>query len=130
MTFPERHEDGNFHFHMLINGLTPKQLGLVNSGKVCCSWAKKKTDYGVEKIGYCSREHFEKTKQFQKTIVYWVNNIRFHIQRLFKVCANKSFNNIWHFQDNETKHCLDRGLIPLNENIDDVFDNQISIFDN
>lgn len=31
MTFPEQHEDGCFHFHLLTNGLTPKQMGLVNS---------------------------------------------------------------------------------------------------
>lgn len=56
MTFPERHEDGCFHFHLLTAGLTAKQMGLVNSGKVCCHWAKKKYN------GICSREHFEKTK--------------------------------------------------------------------
>ena len=36
-------------------GMTPKQLGLVNSGKVCCSWATLKN-----KIA--SREFFERTK--------------------------------------------------------------------
>ena len=57
MTFPERHkdEDNCIHFHMLVNGITHKQLGLENSGKVCCSWA-----YFKNKI--CSREYFEKTK--------------------------------------------------------------------
>ena len=39
LTVLERHEDGCIHFHLLIGGLTTKQLGLVNSGKVCCSWA-------------------------------------------------------------------------------------------
>lgn len=56
MTFPERHKDGCFHFHLLVAGLTPKQMGLVNSGKVCCHWAKKKYN------GICSREYFEQTK--------------------------------------------------------------------
>ena len=55
MCFPERHEDGCVHFHLLVNGITPKQMGLVNSGKVCCHWATKKN-------GVCSREYFEKTK--------------------------------------------------------------------
>ena len=55
MTFPERHEDNCFHFHMLVAGITPKQMGLVNSGKVCCHWATKKG-------GIASREYFEKTK--------------------------------------------------------------------
>ena len=55
MCIPERHEDNCIHFHLLINGVTPKQLGLVNSGKVCCSWA-----YYKEKIA--SKEYFERTK--------------------------------------------------------------------
>lgn len=55
MCIPERHEDNCIHFHLLIGGVTVKQLGLVNSGKVCCSWAKFKN-----KI--CSLEYFEKTK--------------------------------------------------------------------
>ncbi len=55
MCFPERHEDNCIHFHLLINGISPKQLGLVNSGKVCCSWA-----YYKNKIS--SKEYFEKTK--------------------------------------------------------------------
>lgn len=57
MTFPEQHEDGCFHFHMLVNGITPKQMGLVDSGKVCCHWATKKN-------GVCSKEYFNKTKHF------------------------------------------------------------------
>ena len=52
---PERHEDNCIHFHLLIGGITVKQLGLVNSGKVCCSWA-----YYKNKIS--SKEYFEKTK--------------------------------------------------------------------
>ena len=209
MTFPERHEDGNFHFHMLINGLTPKQLGLVNSGKVCCSWAVKKTEHGFEKIGYCSREHFEKTKQFHelketdgepiynitsfaygyttasrivsrercnsyvkkyvekalgsteifKKRFYYSSNLK--VPEIVKKLVGADFNepldmktkyvkgvddslyidfakgspyiseyNVLQLKiDNETKNCLDRGLIPLNETLDDIFENQISIFD-
>lgn len=55
LTVLERHEDGCIHFHLLIAGITPKQMGLVNSGKVCCSWATLKN-------GICSKAYFEKTK--------------------------------------------------------------------
>lgn len=55
MTFPERHEDGCFHFHMLVAGITAKQMGLVNSGKVCCHWATNKN-------GVASKEFYKKTK--------------------------------------------------------------------
>ena len=55
MTFPERHENGCFHFHMLVAGITAKQMGLVNSGKVCCHWATNKN-------GISSKEFYEKTK--------------------------------------------------------------------
>lgn len=56
ITVLERHKKDNcIHFHMLIGGLTPSELGLVNSGKVCCSWAFYK-----DKIA--SREYFERTK--------------------------------------------------------------------
>ena len=53
---PERHEDGCIHFHMLVGGLSASQMGLVNSGKVCCHWVDKKFN------GICSKEYFEKTK--------------------------------------------------------------------
>lgn len=55
MCFPERHEDNCIHFHLLINGISTKQLGLENSGKVCCSWARYKN-----KIA--SKAFFEQTK--------------------------------------------------------------------
>lgn len=55
MCFPERHEDGCFHFHLLTAGLSVKQMGLVNSGKVCCSWATCKE-------GVASKAYYEKTK--------------------------------------------------------------------
>ena len=59
MTLPERHEDGCIHFHLLVAGISPEQMGLVNSGKVCCHWATKKN-------GVCSREYFEKTKHLHE----------------------------------------------------------------
>lgn len=56
LTVLERHEEDNcIHFHMLIAGLTTLQLGLVNSGKVCCSWA-------IYKNKICSKEYFDRTK--------------------------------------------------------------------
>lgn len=60
MTFPEQHEDGCYHFHLLTAGLTPREMGLVNSGKVCCSWAKKKYN------GIASKEYFENTKHLHE----------------------------------------------------------------
>ena len=59
MCFPERHEDNCIHFHLLINGITAKQLGLVNSGKVCCSWATLKNKVA-------SKEFFERTKHLHE----------------------------------------------------------------
>ena len=52
---PERHEDGSLHFHMLLNGISAQELGLVNSGKVCCHWATRKNNI-------CSLEYFNRTK--------------------------------------------------------------------
>lgn len=52
-------EYGCIHFHLLIGGVKPSELGLVNSGKVCCSWATKKN-------GICSKEYFEKTKDLHE----------------------------------------------------------------
>lgn len=66
MTFPERHEDGCIHFHLLVAGISPEQMGLVNSGKVCCHWAEKRKNGKKIKIGYCSREYFEKTKHLHE----------------------------------------------------------------
>ena len=56
ITVPEQHEDEKhcYHFHLLVGGISVHQLGLVNSGKVCCHWARKG--------GICSKEYFEVTK--------------------------------------------------------------------
>lgn len=56
ISVPERHKDMCIHFHLLIGGLTWQQLGLVNSGKVCCSWVNRE-----DKI--CSKDYFDKTKE-------------------------------------------------------------------
>lgn len=70
ITFPEKHkekyilsedcedvdvQDNCFHFHMLLGNCNPIKLGFVNSGKVCCHWAKFKN-------GIASKEYFERTK--------------------------------------------------------------------
>ena len=61
----ERHEIkededvGCIHFHLLIGGVKASALGLVNSGKVCCSWATKKK-------GIASKEYFDKTKHLHE----------------------------------------------------------------
>lgn len=65
LCFPERHkdEDNCLHFHLVTSGITAKEMGLVNSGKVCCHWAKKKDKNGTSRnIGNCSKEFYEKTK--------------------------------------------------------------------
>lgn len=203
---PERHEvkeDEDFgciHFHLLIGGVPAKDLGLVNSGKVCCSWAKKN--------GICSRKHFEKTKHLHEltdTDGETIFNItsfaygfttasrivspercksyvakyirkdigasteefkkRFYYSRNLKVplvvkClvgadfkrpidlkteTLAEIDNMLYFYfakgqpycsdynvlqlkiDNEIKNMLDKGLIPIDINLDNVFNDQLSI---
>ena len=55
MTFPERHDDGCIHFHILIGGVSVQDLKLTYSGTVLCHWAYKKN-------GICSEKYFNKTK--------------------------------------------------------------------
>lgn len=55
ISVPERHESGALHFHLLVSGASPKELGFVDSGKVCCSWSPK------NKVA--SRAYFENTKE-------------------------------------------------------------------
>lgn len=100
MTFPERHKDGTFHFHLLTAGLTSKQMGLVNSGKVCCHWAKKKNKYGIlEDIGYCSKEHFEKTKHLHELkdtdgeIIYNVTTFAYGFTTVSRIVSRERCNS-------------------------------------
>lgn len=100
MTFPERHEDGCFHLHMLITGLTPKQMGLVNSGKVCCHWAKKKNKYGIlEGLGYCSKEYFEKTKHLHELKetdeepIYNATSFAYGFTTVSRICSRERCNS-------------------------------------
>lgn len=67
ITVLERHEDKNIHFHMVIGGVPWQKLGLENSGKVCCHWAKKKDKYGIlRNVKCCSPDYFEKTKHLHE----------------------------------------------------------------
>ena len=92
LTVLERHEDGCIHFHLLIAGLTPKQLGLVNSGKVCCSWA-----YYKNKIA--SREFFERTKsehELQDTdglAVYNVTTFPYGLTTVTRIASRERCNS-------------------------------------
>jgi hypothetical protein len=92
MCFPERHEDGCIHFHLLVNGITPKQMGLVNSGKVCCHWAKKKYN------GILSKEFFEKTKHLHELIdtdgepIYNVTSFAYGYTTVSKIVSRERCN--------------------------------------
>ncbi|MGN1221943.1 MAG: hypothetical protein ACI4TT_01755 [Christensenellales bacterium] len=94
LTVLERHEDGCIHFHLLIAGLTPKQLGLVNSGKVCCSWAFYKN-----KIA--SKEYYERTKhlhekELQETDglpVYNVTTFPYGLTTVTRIASRERCNN-------------------------------------
>lgn len=94
MCFPERHEDGCIHFHLLVAGLTPKQMGLVNSGKVCCSWATKKG-------GIASKEYFEKTKELHKDhlketdgeTIYNITTFTYGYTTVSRICSRERCNS-------------------------------------
>lgn len=92
MCIPERHEDNCIHFHLLINGMTPKQLGLVNSGKVCCSWATLKN-----KIA--SKEYFERTKHEHELTetdglpVYNITTFPFGYTTVTKIASRERCNS-------------------------------------
>ncbi len=95
MCFPERHENNCIHFHLLTSDITAKQMGLVNSGKVCCHWAMK----GNKKIGLCSREHFEKTKhlhQLKETDgepIYNITTFAFGYTTVSRICSRERCNS-------------------------------------
>lgn len=92
MCFPERHEDGCIHFHLLVAGLTPKQMGLVNSGKVCCHWATKKN-------GIASKEYFEKTKHLHELketdgeTIYNITTFPYGYTTVSRICSRERCNS-------------------------------------
>jgi hypothetical protein len=93
LTVPEQHDDGCFHFHLVIGGVTPKELGLVDSGKVCCHWATRKG-----KIA--SREYFEQTKNERELTatdglpVYNITNFIYGFSTATKI-ANRAACNTY-----------------------------------
>ncbi len=95
MCFPERHEDGYFHFHMLVNGITPKQMGLVDSGKVCCHWAVKRN----KKNGLCSQSYFNKTKHLyvlkdtDGEPIYNITSFAYGYTTASKICSRERCNS-------------------------------------
>lgn len=92
LTVLERHEDGCIHFHLLIGGLSVKQLGLVNSGKVCCSWATYKN-----KI--CSKEYFDRTKNGRELTdtdglaVYNVTSFPYGLTTVTRIASRERCNS-------------------------------------
>ena len=92
MCFPERHKDGCIHFHLVTAGLTVKQMGLVNSGKVCCSWAK-------DKGGICSKKYFEQTKdkhQLKETDgepIYNITTFAYGYTTVSRICSRERCNS-------------------------------------
>lgn len=94
ITIPERHEDSCIHFHILINGITPQQLGFVDSGKVCCSWAMK---HG-KLCDVCSKEYFEKTKIYHDLTntdglpVYNISSFPYGLTTASKVASRERCN--------------------------------------
>jgi|LGOV01.1.fsa_nt_gb hypothetical protein len=53
ITVPEYHKKGGLHFHILMGGVTAKDLQLQHTDLVCCHWARKKVmskaQYELEK---------------------------------------------------------------------------------
>ena len=100
MCFPERHEDNCIHFHLLVAGISTKQMGLVNSGKVCCHWAKKRDKKGVLRdIKLCSREYFEKTKHLHELKetdgepIYNITTFAYGYTTVSRICSRERCNS-------------------------------------
>ena len=97
MCFPERHDDEDhcIHFHLLVAGITAKQMGLVNSGKVCCHWAVKR---GI-KIGLCSKEFYDKTKHLHELKdtdgepIYNITTFAYGYTTVSRICSRERCNS-------------------------------------
>lgn len=98
--FPERHqdEDNCLHFHLVTGGITAKEMGLVNSGKVCCHWAEKYKNGKKIKIGNCSREYFEKTKHLHELketdgeTIYNITTFAYGYTTVSRICSKERCN--------------------------------------
>lgn len=101
MSFPERHEDNCMHFHLLFNGITAKQMGLVDSGNVCCHWATKynRRTRRYENIGNCNREYYEKTKHLHELEetdgepIYNVSKFAYGYTTVSRICSRERCNS-------------------------------------
>ena len=100
MCFPERHEDNCIHFHLLVADISTKQMGLVNSGKVCCHWAKKRDKKGILRdIKVCSREYFEKTKHLHELKetdgepIYNITTFAYGYTTVSRICSRERCNS-------------------------------------
>ena len=98
--FPERHkdEDNCLHFHLVTGGITAKEMGLVNSGKVCCHWAEKWKNGKKVKTGNCSREYFEKTKHLHELKdtdgepIYNITTFAYGYTTVSRICSKERCN--------------------------------------
>lgn len=92
LTVPERHENGCIHFHILTAGLTAQQMGLVNSGKVCCHWATKKN-------GVASKEYFNKTRHLHELKetdgepIFNITTFAYGYTTVSRICSRKRCNS-------------------------------------
>lgn len=89
ITVLERHESGEIHFHMLLAGVPWRNLGLENSGKVCCHWATRKN-------GVCSKDYYERTKHLYELtatdgqIVYNITNFIYGFTTATRICDQEA----------------------------------------
>lgn len=91
---PELHKKRCYHFHILVKGISVKDMGLVNSGKVCCSWATY-TD------GIASKEYFERTKHLYTKVltdtdgqtVYNITSFAYGFTTCTRIVSHAKCNN-------------------------------------
>lgn len=94
--FPERHkdEDNCLHFHLVTAGISAKDMGLVDSGKVCCHWAMK----NGRKIDVCSKDYFERTKHLHELKetdgepVYNITTFAYGYTTVSRICSRERCN--------------------------------------
>ncbi len=130
--FPERHkdEDNCLHFHLVVGGITAKEMGLVNSGKVCCHWAEKWKNGKKVKIGNCSREYFEKTKHLHELKdtdgepIYNITTFAYGYTSVSRICSRERCNTyVKKYVQKDlgsTEFCKKRFYYSSNLNVPDI----------
>jgi len=94
MCFPERHEDNCIHFHLLIGGLTTQQLGLENSGKVCCSWAYRKNKIASKEFYESTKhEHENELTETDGLVVYNVTTFPYGFTTVTRIASRERCNS-------------------------------------